>query len=227
MIVGGSKSPPPQRYRGAVNRHEFLGQLHRIVEPRTYLEIGVADGRSLTLATVPSIGHRSCAEGQASAPPRRQGRQGHQRRLLRPLRPAQTPPRHSPLRPGSTATAPGRVGWARPTLAATVAGTWAAIAKSDTAVTTAAPTRRSRRLRDIVILQPSYRGPPGEGDQGVMPEGLPRLAPNGSERPEIRTTVHGRRTSERSWASKSPGWDSHGSMGDRDARARADRATPH
>jgi len=39
-----------------VKRHEFLGHLHRIVEPRNYLEIGVSDGRSLTLAQVPSIG---------------------------------------------------------------------------------------------------------------------------------------------------------------------------
>ena len=39
-----------------MRRHEFLGHLHRTVAPRTYLEIGVSDGRSLTLATVPSIG---------------------------------------------------------------------------------------------------------------------------------------------------------------------------
>ena len=39
-----------------MNRHEFLRHLHRVVEPRTYLEIGVSDGRSLTLSMVPSIG---------------------------------------------------------------------------------------------------------------------------------------------------------------------------
>lgn len=43
-------------YRWLVQRHEFLRHLHRVVEPRTYLEIGVSDGRSMTLATVPSIG---------------------------------------------------------------------------------------------------------------------------------------------------------------------------
>lgn len=39
-----------------MRRHEFLGHLHRVVAPRNYLEIGVSDGRSLTLAAVPSIG---------------------------------------------------------------------------------------------------------------------------------------------------------------------------
>jgi hypothetical protein len=39
-----------------MRRHEFLGHLHRVVAPRNYLEIGVSDGRSLTLAQVPSIG---------------------------------------------------------------------------------------------------------------------------------------------------------------------------
>jgi hypothetical protein len=44
------------RYRGWMQRHEFLRQLHRVVAPRNYLEIGVSDGRSLTLSTVPSLG---------------------------------------------------------------------------------------------------------------------------------------------------------------------------
>ena len=39
-----------------MQRHEFLRHLHRVVAPRNYLEIGVSDGRSLTLAEVPSIG---------------------------------------------------------------------------------------------------------------------------------------------------------------------------
>jgi hypothetical protein len=39
-----------------MRRHEFLGHLHRVVAPRNYLEIGVSDGRSLTLAGVPAIG---------------------------------------------------------------------------------------------------------------------------------------------------------------------------
>lgn len=39
-----------------MTRHEFLTALHRLLQPRTYLEIGVSDGRSLVLASVPSIG---------------------------------------------------------------------------------------------------------------------------------------------------------------------------
>lgn len=39
-----------------MQRHEFLAALHRRLEPRNYLEIGVSDGRSLALSTVPSIG---------------------------------------------------------------------------------------------------------------------------------------------------------------------------
>jgi predicted O-methyltransferase YrrM len=38
------------------NRHEFLAALHAVVRPRTYLEIGVNDGRSLALSRVPTIG---------------------------------------------------------------------------------------------------------------------------------------------------------------------------
>ncbi|MEU2733175.1 class I SAM-dependent methyltransferase [Streptomyces griseoviridis] len=38
-----------------MKRHEFLRGLHRASANRTYLEIGVNDGRSLTLSRVPSI----------------------------------------------------------------------------------------------------------------------------------------------------------------------------
>lgn len=38
-----------------MKRHEFLRELHRLVRPRNYLEIGVNDGKSLALARVPSI----------------------------------------------------------------------------------------------------------------------------------------------------------------------------
>lgn len=38
-----------------MRRHEFLGHLHRLVRPRTYLEIGVANGASLRFSRVPSI----------------------------------------------------------------------------------------------------------------------------------------------------------------------------
>jgi pimeloyl-ACP methyl ester carboxylesterase len=36
-------------------RHELLANLHRLLEPRTYLEIGVSDGRSLTLSRAQTI----------------------------------------------------------------------------------------------------------------------------------------------------------------------------
>ena len=39
-----------------MTRHEFLAELHRRLTPRTYLEIGVKDGRSLALSQAPSIG---------------------------------------------------------------------------------------------------------------------------------------------------------------------------
>jgi len=40
----------------SLTRHEFLSGLHEVLQPRTYLEIGVADGSSLTLSRVRSIG---------------------------------------------------------------------------------------------------------------------------------------------------------------------------
>jgi hypothetical protein len=39
-----------------MERHEFLAALHRDLQPRNYLEIGVANGLSLELSRVPSIG---------------------------------------------------------------------------------------------------------------------------------------------------------------------------
>ncbi|HEX6869291.1 MAG TPA: class I SAM-dependent methyltransferase [Candidatus Limnocylindrales bacterium] len=39
-----------------MQRHDFLRELHRLVRPRTYLEIGVNTGKSLALSRVPSIG---------------------------------------------------------------------------------------------------------------------------------------------------------------------------
>ena len=38
-----------------MNRHEFVRHLHRSFRPRNYLEVGVNDGRSLSLSRVPSI----------------------------------------------------------------------------------------------------------------------------------------------------------------------------
>ncbi len=40
----------------AVNRHQFLAELHRLIQPRTYLEVGVASGASMALSRAPSIG---------------------------------------------------------------------------------------------------------------------------------------------------------------------------
>lgn len=39
-----------------MNRHVFLGELHRTLQPKSYLEIGVQDGHSLKLASCPAIG---------------------------------------------------------------------------------------------------------------------------------------------------------------------------
>lgn len=49
-------SYPPARELDVVNRHEFLKGLHQAVVPRTYLEIGVSKGRSLTLSRTRTIG---------------------------------------------------------------------------------------------------------------------------------------------------------------------------
>lgn len=38
-----------------MNRHQFLAALHKVLRPRTYLEIGVDDGKSLALSRVPTI----------------------------------------------------------------------------------------------------------------------------------------------------------------------------
>ncbi len=38
-----------------LSRHEFLTSLHRVLQPRTYLEIGTRDGASLTYSRAPSI----------------------------------------------------------------------------------------------------------------------------------------------------------------------------
>jgi hypothetical protein len=40
----------------SLSRHEFLAGLHAALQPRTYLEIGVDDGRSLTLSSAKTIG---------------------------------------------------------------------------------------------------------------------------------------------------------------------------
>jgi hypothetical protein len=39
-----------------MQRHEALGEIHRRLAPRTYLEVGVSDGRSLALSRCRSIG---------------------------------------------------------------------------------------------------------------------------------------------------------------------------
>ncbi len=39
-----------------MNRHQFLAELHRILNPRGYVEIGVQTGASLRLASCPALG---------------------------------------------------------------------------------------------------------------------------------------------------------------------------
>ena len=39
-----------------MNRHELLLNLHQKIKPRTYLEVGVHKGQSLTLSRVPTVG---------------------------------------------------------------------------------------------------------------------------------------------------------------------------
>lgn len=39
-----------------MNRHALLRQLHQVVKPRTYLEVGINLGTSLALSRVPSVG---------------------------------------------------------------------------------------------------------------------------------------------------------------------------
>ncbi len=48
-------SPRAPRPRSRTSRHELLVGLHRQLRPRTYLEIGVANGSSLALSSVPSV----------------------------------------------------------------------------------------------------------------------------------------------------------------------------
>ncbi|WP_020576479.1 class I SAM-dependent methyltransferase [Actinopolymorpha alba] len=38
-----------------MHRHEFLRKLHEVSKPRTYFEVGINDGRSLTLSRVPTV----------------------------------------------------------------------------------------------------------------------------------------------------------------------------
>jgi hypothetical protein len=56
--VGGRSGhrPSPICTINSMERHEFLRQLHRLVAPRNYLEIGVQTGVSLSLSRVPTIG---------------------------------------------------------------------------------------------------------------------------------------------------------------------------
>lgn len=50
-------SPDPFEHRSSgVDKHTVLAQLHELVQPRTYFEIGVDRGQSLTLARCRSIG---------------------------------------------------------------------------------------------------------------------------------------------------------------------------
>jgi hypothetical protein len=44
------------RHSVPVNRHQFLAKLHELTRPRTYLEIGIESGYSMSLTRVPSVG---------------------------------------------------------------------------------------------------------------------------------------------------------------------------
>jgi hypothetical protein len=46
----------PRTPQTRLSRHALLTGLHRQLRPRTYLEVGVADGSSLRLSSVPSVG---------------------------------------------------------------------------------------------------------------------------------------------------------------------------
>jgi predicted O-methyltransferase YrrM len=46
----------PQPPASSMSRHDLLAGIHRRLQPRTYVEIGVATGASLALATVPAVG---------------------------------------------------------------------------------------------------------------------------------------------------------------------------
>jgi hypothetical protein len=55
-LVGARSAPQVVVDDGRMARHEFLRNLHGLLTPRNYLEIGVSDGRSLVLSRAPSIG---------------------------------------------------------------------------------------------------------------------------------------------------------------------------
>src|SRR6478609_1187650 len=48
-------SPQKPRRRTRASRHALLAGLHRQLRPRTYLEVGVADGSSLRLSAARSV----------------------------------------------------------------------------------------------------------------------------------------------------------------------------
>jgi predicted O-methyltransferase YrrM len=56
--AGGWEQPEPKvdRPRAECSRHAFLAQLHELLAPHTYLEIGVNVGKSLALSRTRSIG---------------------------------------------------------------------------------------------------------------------------------------------------------------------------
>lgn len=49
-------SPDVERLQGDGDKHEILGKTHALLQPRSYLEIGVQTGKSLALASCPAIG---------------------------------------------------------------------------------------------------------------------------------------------------------------------------
>ena len=62
---------------------ELLSELHRVLEPRSYLEVGVRHGKSLELASCPAVGVDPVPELTVELGPARPRLPDDVRRLLR------------------------------------------------------------------------------------------------------------------------------------------------
>jgi hypothetical protein len=70
-LIGAAFDAPPEAEttRGAASYLDTLGRLHRALNPRLYLEIGIRHGRSLALATGAAVGVDPAPEPTAPLPP--------------------------------------------------------------------------------------------------------------------------------------------------------------